>query len=156
VVVKALHEHGDAVQDQYNYKTTTKDGRVLKCSNIYIRNSKGQVVGALCINFDMTELLNVTALLQSFTRTEDGDTPSRNETFASSPGETLDSLIEQATAEMGKQPSAMSTPERIAFVDLLEQNGTFHIKGAVDYVARLMGVTKFTVYRYLQDIRASR
>jgi predicted transcriptional regulator YheO len=96
------------------------------------------------------------SLLQSFIRTEDSDTSLKRETFALSANETIDSLIEQAVAEMGKQPSAMATAERIKFIDLLEHNGTFHIKGAVDYVARLMGVTKFTVYRYLQDIRSGR
>jgi predicted transcriptional regulator YheO len=156
VVVKALHEEGDEVKDQYNYKTTTRDGHTLKSSNIYIRNSRGKVIGALCVNFDITEFLNSVSLLQSFIRTEDSDTSLKRETFASSANETLDTLIEQAVAEMGKQPSAMATAERITFIELLEHNGTFHMKGAVDYVARLMGVTKFTVYRYLQDIRSGR
>ena len=157
VVVKSLHEEGNEVKEQYNYRTTTRDGRVLKSSNIYIRNSRGKVIGALCINFDITEFLNTVSLLQSFVRTEDSDTSLKRETFASSANETIDSLIDQAVAEMGKQPSAMSTiPERIKFIELLEHSGTFHIKGAVEYVARLMGVTKFTVYRYRQDIRSGR
>ena len=154
VVVKSLHEEGNEVKDQYNYRTTTRDGRILKSSNIYIRNSRGKVIGALCINFDITEFLNTVSLMQSFVRTEDSDTSLKRETFASSANETIDSLIDQAVAEMGKQPSAMSTPERIKFIELLEHSGTFHIKGAVEYVARLMGVTKFTVYRYRQDIRS--
>ena len=154
VVVKSLHEEGNEVKDQYNYRTTTRDGRILKSSNIYIRNSRGKVIGALCINFDITEFLNTVSLLQSFVRIEDSDTSLKRETFASSANETIDSLIDQAVAEMGKQPSAMSTLERTKFIELLEHSGTFHIKGAVEYVARLMGVTKFTVYRYRQDIRS--
>ena len=156
VVVKALHEEGNEVKNQYNYRTMTSDGHILKSSNIYIRNSRGRVIGALCVNFDITEFLNTVSLLQSFVRTEDNDSALKRETFASSANETIDSLIEQAVGEMGKQPSAMSTAERIKCIELLEHNGTFHIKGAVGYVARLMGVTKFTVYRYLQDIRSRR
>ncbi len=156
VVVKTLHEEGNAVKDQYNYRTTTKDGRILKSSNVYIRNSHGKVIGALCINFDITEFLNSISLLKSFARTEGDNTGFKRETFASSASETIDSLLEQAISEMGKQPSAMSTAERMKFIELLENSGTFHIKGAVDYIARLMGVTKFTVYRYLQDIRTGR
>ena len=156
MLVKTLHEEGNKVKDQYNYRTTTKDGRILKSSNIYIRNSHGKVIGALCINFEITEFLNSVSFLQSFVRTEDGDTSLKKETFASSVSETIGSLIEQAVVTMGKQPAAMSTIERMKFIKLLEHSGTFHIKGAVEYVARLMGVTKFTVYRYLQDIRADR
>lgn len=156
VVVQALHEEGDEVKDQYNYKTTTSDGRILKSSNIYIRDSHGKVIGALCFNFEITEFLNTVSLLQSFLRTDENDTPLKRETFASSANETLDSLIEQVVGKMGKQPSAMSTAERIQCIELLEHNGTFHIKGAVDYVARVMGVTKFTIYRYLQDVRSGR
>lgn len=155
IVVQALHEEGSEVKDQYNYRTTTRDGRILKSANIYVRNSRGKVIGALCINFEITEFLNTVSLLQAFVRTGDDEPALKRETFASSAGETLDSLIDQAVGEMGKQPSAMSTAERIEFIGLLEHCGTFHIKGAVEYVARLMGVTKFTVYRYRQDIRAS-
>ena len=47
-----------------------------------------------------------------------------------------------------------TTEEKIACVDQLERKGTFRIKGAVDQVAMKMGVSKYTVYSYLQKVRA--
>lgn len=37
----------------------------------------------------------------------------------------------------------------------LEENSTFLLKGAVEQVAQVMGVTKFTVYNYLKKVRNS-
>jgi predicted transcriptional regulator YheO len=36
----------------------------------------------------------------------------------------------------------------------LALNGVFQIKGAVDEVALLMGISKYTVYSYLKKLRA--
>jgi len=40
-------------------------------------------------------------------------------------------------------------------VKALENKGAFQIKGAVDQVAILAGVSKYTVYNYLQKVRAA-
>jgi len=38
---------------------------------------------------------------------------------------------------------------------ILQRKGAFQIKGAVDQVAMLAGVSKYTVYNYLQKVRAA-
>ncbi len=48
----------------------------------------------------------------------------------------------------------MSTEGKTELVKELETSGVFQIKGAVDQVALLMGVSKYTVYNYLKRIRA--
>ncbi|MGA8941105.1 MAG: helix-turn-helix domain-containing protein, partial [Thermoactinomyces sp.] len=53
-----------------------------------------------------------------------------------------------------KSPSAMSVDEKVECVRLLEEKGAFLIKGATEYVAHALGVSKFTVYNYLQKVRA--
>src|SRR5699024_10013261 len=41
-------------EDKYNYMTQTKDGRILRSTTMYIRNSKKVPIGCICINFDIT------------------------------------------------------------------------------------------------------
>jgi predicted transcriptional regulator YheO len=156
LVVQALRKDGDRVHDVLNYRTVAKDGRVLKSSTFFFRGKNGKVIGALCINLDTTEFMNAIQFVETFIRTnnEDGVGQNRRETFASSASETIESLVGQIVAETGKQPSTMSKRERVQFIKALEERGVFLIKGAVDHAAAIAGVSKFTVYGYLQKIRA--
>jgi predicted transcriptional regulator YheO len=47
----------------------------------------------------------------------------------------------------------MNVDEKTQLTGQLEENGTFLLKGAVEQVAQMMGVTKFTVYNYLKKVR---
>jgi predicted transcriptional regulator YheO len=155
LVVRALHQEGNEVTDKFGYKTSTRDGRVLKSTTVFIRNSGGDVIGAFCINFDTTEFSNAAHVLEALVRIDDFGAHEKTETFAASIGETIDALFEQAVSEIGKQPATMSTEEKTKLVAVLERQGTFKIKGAVDQVAILMGVSKYTVYNYWQKVRAA-
>ncbi len=37
-----------------NYKTKTKDGKILKSSSVFIRDNHQKMIGCLCINYDLT------------------------------------------------------------------------------------------------------
>ncbi|MDD4730571.1 MAG: helix-turn-helix domain-containing protein, partial [Desulfovibrio sp.] len=136
-----------------NYETTTSEGRMLKSSTCFLRTDTGEVVGALCVNFDVTDFANSIALMENLVQFGDRD-KHRPETFAASLVETNDALMEQAIREVGKTPSLMNKEERIRCVSILEENGAFLIKGAVEYVAQYMGVSKYTIYNYLKLIRS--
>jgi len=155
LVVRALHQEGRNIADRFSYKTMTKDGRELKSSTVFFRDLKGQVIGAFCINFDMTDYLNATHALEVFTATGgDFDGNGKVETFASSFTETVEALFQQAVSKIGKHSSSMSTEEKIRLVQELARNGVFQIKGAVDEVSLLMGISKYTVYSYLKRLKA--
>lgn len=155
LVIKALHRKGKKIKDRYNYKTTTRDGRSIKSSTIFIRDSAGDVIGAFCINIDTTELLNASHVIEEIVKTVDLNAHDDRETFAATVGETIEALFEQAVAIVGKQPATMVTAEKIRLVEVLESKGAFQIKGAVDQVAILVGVSKYTIYNYLQKVRAA-
>jgi predicted transcriptional regulator YheO len=156
MVVKALHKEGNKIKDRYNYKTITKDGRELKSTTIFVRDSNGDARAAFCINFDSTEYLNAIRSLEVFTKTIDSkQTPEVSETFALSINDTVDALFEQAVSGIGKQPATMSSDEKMRVVNALERDGTFRIKGAVNQVALKLGISNYTVYNYLKKIRAA-
>ncbi|WP_434511752.1 helix-turn-helix transcriptional regulator [Desulfitobacterium sp. AusDCA] len=152
LVVKALRCDGKNAKDIIGYKTLAKDGRVFKSSTIFIRDEKGEIFASLCTNYDVTDLLNFSSTILDFAqfRQLQGD---RQETFATSVQETIESLVNQAIETLGKQPAAMSMDDKVRFVGILEEKGAFLIKGAVDYAAVVLGVSKFTVYNYLNKVR---
>jgi predicted transcriptional regulator YheO len=153
LLVKALHREKGNIRDRHNYKTTTKDGRALKSTTVFIHNRAGAVVAALCINFDMTDFLNAVQALEIFTTTTNAfNGEGKAEIFAMSISETISAIFQQSVAKIGKQSTYMSTGEKIQLVRELKENGVFQIKGGVDQVAHLLGITRFTVYNYLKKI----
>ncbi len=152
LVLRVLRQDKDGVKDMANYKTVTRDGRVLKSSTTFIRSAAGKVIGAFCINYDVTEHLNAIAMLEDFVHTTDAD---EDENFAASFGETIESLTAQAVRQAKKQPAMMTKEEKVQLVQTLEFQGAFLIRGAVAYVAKALGVSKFTVYNYLKEARSN-
>lgn len=153
MVLKELRRDGDGVRDTHGYRTTSRDGRVLKSSSIYLRDDLGRVIGCMCINVDITGFLNTLSLLEELTTIEKIQEDERSETFATSVVETVGSMVEEAIASRGKQAPDMSKQEKVQLVEHLERQGVFLIKGSVGEVASYLGVSKFTVYNYLQEVR---
>lgn len=153
LVVKALQQEGENIRDRHNYKTTTKDGRTLKSTSVFIRDGTGAVAAAFCINFDMTDYLSLVRALEIFTTTASAfNGPGKVETFAMSITETIVAMFEQEVAKIGKQPAYMTTGEKMLLVKGLKESGVFQIRGGVDQVAHLLGITRYTVYNYLKNI----
>jgi predicted transcriptional regulator YheO len=156
LVLRALRREGDNVADICNYKNITKEGAVLKSSTAFIRNSSGKVIGAFCINFCIVDYMNAITMLQEFTQiSKEGREEGHVEFFASSLKETIESLLETAIQKAGKQPATMTREEKVSLVASLEYEGAFLIKGSVGFVAKAMGVSIYTVYNYLKEVRSS-
>lgn len=162
VVTKYLLLDGNGVEDRHCFMTLTDDGRELKSSTSYIRNSTGDVVAAFCVNFNTTDHHNAIQMLKAFVNKtasgEDGTGKMNTgpEKMSFSIDHTSDSFFEQSVAEIGKRPASMNTDEKIRLVKILEKKGAFQIKGMVGQVALRLGVSNFTIYNYLKKIRATK
>lgn len=155
LVVKILHQEGDQAKDMVGYKSITKDGRILKSSTTFIRNSQGKIIAALCINFDITDFQQIQTAIGDLINLSCQTSDEKKETFTSTVHETIDSLVAQSVEIVGKPPANMQMEDKIKFVATMEQKGAFLIKGSVDYIATILGVSKFTVYNYLQRVRSA-
>lgn len=92
--------------------------------------------------------------LDGFVQTTNQRGDLRNETFASSLNETIEAFIAQVVSKAGKQPATMSKDEKVYLVQSLEFHGAFLIREAVEFVGKALGVSKFTVYNYLKEVRS--
>ncbi|HHY92307.1 MAG TPA: hypothetical protein GX511_03100 [Firmicutes bacterium] len=137
-------------QDLLNYSNYTRDGRKLKSSTILLRDETGQIIGCLCINVDLTEMSAAERVLQEYCRVEDAGPA---ETLATNVSDVLEHLVEQAVAETGKVPVHMTREDKIQVVKTLEKQGAFLVRGAAEYIAKILGVSRYTVYNYLDNGR---
>ena len=65
----------------------------------------------------------------------------------------LSNLIAEIEAELGGELEELSRTDKQRAVRLLDERGAFAIRNAVDEVADAMGVSRVTVYNYLNATR---
>lgn len=146
----------DKEGDKYNYITQTKAGKILRSTSIYIRNPEGEVIGALCINFDITDLIMAEKTLAAVTQhpsSADRPSPTVVEVFTNDVNDLLDSLIQESIAHAGKPPALMTKEDKIEGIRYLAQKGALLIKKSGDRIAKFYGISKYTLYSYLEETR---
>jgi len=149
LLIEHIAKHGDAAPDLPPYSTNTMDGRPLKSSLSFIRDSKGQLLFAVCMNYNVTSHLNAIALLNDHIRMSTASEAGESvETFASTPAETSEAIVRKVLREFGKHPVDLTREERIALICEFQQAGAFRFKGMVEHIAKLMGISKYTLYSY--------
>jgi predicted transcriptional regulator YheO len=148
---------GDRTPNRFDYRTRTKDGRMLRSSSIYFRNRHDELIGSLCINLDVSAYEEARAALDAIVSsrptvsTDDGEV---QETFGDDIGEVLDALIEAAIARTGRSAVALGRDDKLEVVRYLDEKGAFLVKRAAERIGRALGISRVTAYAYLEEVRA--
>ena len=66
----------------------------------------------------------------------------------------LEGMLRSAEREIGSTPEAWTRADKQAVVRSLDRQGAFLLRGAVDDIASVMGVSRITIYNYLNAIEA--
>lgn len=136
--------------DKYNYVTRTKDNKTLKSSTTYIKNDVGETIGALCVNLDVTDFINIRDFMDSFTAINQNG----SEVFANDVGELLDFLLSESQKLVGKPVLEMNKEDKIEAIRYLDEKGAFLITKSGNRVCEFFRISKFTLYNYLDLIRS--
>ena len=143
--------------DRYNYATQTKAGRMLRSSSIYIKNSEGEVVGSLCVNFDVTDLMFAEEALNKVCmnplNSANNVDKEVNELFTNDVNDLMDTLIQESQQQVNKPVSFMTKEDKLKALRYLDQKGAFLIKKSGDRIAKYYDMSKYTMYSYLEEIR---
>lgn len=137
----------ERAEDHFSYFTKTEDGKILRSSTIYIRNDDDKIEGIFSINYDVTYLAMAENVIRSFTGTI--DTKNEAPKISSNVEELLDDLIEQSVSIIGKPVALMSKDDKIRAINFLNDSGAFLITKSGDKVAAYFGISKFTLYNYI-------
>ena len=143
-------EKGDIIVDHLGYRTTTQDGRILKSSTVFLKDNNGKYRWILGINYDVTALMNVDAALQSITTVESQD-GNGDRQIPLNVNDLLDNLINQSVKRIGKPPALMNKEEKIQAIQFLRDAGAFLITKSGDKVSNFYGISKFTLYSYIDQ-----
>ncbi|WP_409342740.1 transcriptional regulator [Paenibacillus sp. MBLB4367] len=144
-----------SVQDgnRFNYITQTKTGRILRSSSLYMKDSKGQTIGSLCVNYDITDLMMAERTLQSLTA--NGLQSEVKESFVTNVNDLLDALVQETQEHIGRPVAAMTKDDKVKFIQLLDEKGAFLIKKAGEKICGYLNISKYTLYSYLEESKST-
>ncbi len=152
-VLARLRKHGDQCENFMNYTTNTQTGKTLRCSTLFIRDAAGKIVGCLCINIDITPMM---ALKHFVDASLSVDSIPMEENFSNDVCEALNNIIKDTLSHYQIPVANLPKEEKLNIVSHLDEKGAFLVKGAVEQVAATLGVSRYSVYNYLDEVRSHR
>lgn len=132
-------------RDHLCYLTRTPDGKILKSSSIYIRGSRGTVVAIFSINYDVSGLMMIQQTIGELLSTQDKTEPEK----IINVNNVLNELIEQSVALVGKPVALMNKADKVRAIRFLNESGAFLVTKSGDKVAKYFGISKYTLYSYI-------
>lgn len=139
--------------DRFNYITNGKDGKVFRSSSIYIYDDNGKVIGSICINTDITTSITLEKYFHDRNQIDIENDESNSEIFANNVNEILNFLLVQGQTKIKKSVADMTREDKVAFIKFLDDRGAFLISKASETIGKFLGISKYTLYQYLDMAR---
>ena len=168
--MQLLAEKSYETQDwKLNYRGISVNGKILRCSTLFIKDERGIPTGLLCINFDDSHYRELSEKVFFLCHPDDYATrnisisaiPLSPDSVENNEQEVLYPSIFDATeaALLSVMNSAeipadrLTQAERVKIIRLLDQKGIFMLKGAIPVVAKRLACSQASIYRYLSSIK---
>lgn len=135
-----------SVTDQVNLYATTPTGQQIKSSTFHMIGEDYNL--ALGINFDYTSLVYANRILVDLTRAE----ADLKTVLWQGSDSALTDMFDECLAAIGKPLDSLEKSDRLKLVSMMEQKGGFSFRKSVPFVAKHLGVSRYTVYKYLDEL----
>ncbi len=128
-------------------------------SSCLYRGRNTRPFAALCINVDNEGIKHALNILQSLTASPPllVDTPSQeagqSETSHDNIEDLMRDIITSATELSPGNRRADSKQAKLHAVQQMQEKGIFLMKGGVEKAATALGVTRYTIYNYLDELK---
>ncbi len=134
---------------QETYYSVNAKGEPLKSTTIAIKGENDRIIGLLCMNFYMN--ISFYDFIHTFTQKEiAAESTSTTETFASNVDDMITSTLNTVRERIYNDSSISSSNKNKEIIYDLYDKGIFQIKDAVTVIAKLLNISKNTVYLHLR------
>ena len=137
-----------------NYKNESPDGKPLKSSSLTIRNNKGDIIGSLGLNYDISVFDQFSNVLSIFTNTNENTiTHGKEAFFYGNTKEDIQIAINHYKISNGLTNKVLSRKDKQDVIRFLINGGHLNKRGAVAIIGEALSVTRPTVYKYINEIK---
>lgn len=144
---------GEDIPDKMiGYANETPNGTKMKSSSLAIRDDEGALIGALCLNLDISYFNQFGKFIDQLISTQESEHIDNGEDFgATTPREDIRNAIDQIRISKGWMGQSLSNDQKRTIVEQLYRQGHFKKRGAVTIMADLLGLTRPSIYNYKND-----
>lgn len=158
--ISAMENKSEIVSLILDYETFTREGKALRSSTVLYRDRSGKPYAALCINVDNSGIDEALRLLQSLAGIRPDVLPNIEDDAAVEAGhDNIEDLMRDIISATATQHSGSSRADtkraNLQAVKNMQEKGIFLIKGGVEKAAAALGVTRYTIYNYLDELKSS-
>ncbi len=131
-----------------NYKKANKKIKKEIKSSTIVTNAFGRNI-SFCINYDCDDISAIQKTLKKFLSMRD-DVYDEFDSFDN--GELAEHKFMLELEKMNKPIVEMNKTDRLELIKNLKEAGVFKIQKSVPYIAEQMGLSRYTIYNYLNEI----
>ncbi len=137
------------------YRGIAPNGKPLRSVTVPIKNKKGRLIGALCMNFDISKVINFKSLIDSLTVFPDEKIVMEDIVKSSSLSveELMKEIFKEVLHATGAKGNLPPHERNRLIVKELYRRKFFQIKDSVDLVANKLGISRFTIYNYIRELK---
>jgi predicted transcriptional regulator YheO len=133
------------------YEKINFDGRKLKSISIVIRDHRQKAIGFLCINIDISQFDNYRHILDAFLQNDGYNLSKMDEAlFKNDLYEQINKFVHEYCLEHCLSLENLSREDKQQLVMQLKNKGAFDGKNAANYIARILKVSRATIYNYVK------
>lgn len=131
---------------RFRYTTQTKDGKQLLSSTIFLKDEEENILGTLCINMDISEIIGLQKYVNHFLNEKPAET-----VVYPKVEDILVDMFRESVGYVGVSVSDMTREQKMAGIQYLNKRGAFKIRNAVNVVAKYYDISKYTIYNYINN-----
>ncbi|MBX9772078.1 MAG: PAS domain-containing protein [Burkholderiales bacterium] len=136
-----------------NYPTTSAGGSTLRSSTAVFRDTNGHPYASLCVNADLSGITAAHACLEQLL----GSAINTEQKVLEQPDMEvlMAEIIQTALSGSNNANRLMNKKAKLEAVRQMQERGIFIVKGGIEKAAAALGVTRYTIYNYLDEIRSA-
>lgn len=133
-------------KDYVNLLVITPDGKKIKSSTLNFVGDGYHL--ALGINYDFTKIASIPSVLHDFINVG----PQLKNVINQTGENILKDIVTECIAAIDKPVSEYVKADRLKLIAMLDGKNAFSFQKSVPYVAELLNVSRYTIYKYLHEI----
>jgi predicted transcriptional regulator YheO len=131
------------------YEKRNWDGKRLKAVSILLKDGNANPVGLFCINYDVSEFEYMQGVFDTFLkRGFSSSIPSP--LFKDDWQEKINTFLHHYCQKNHLSQKNLSRDQKQTIVKMLYDQGAFQGKNAAQYIADVLGISRASVYKYLE------
>lgn len=151
--LKTLKNASDDKGYKANYIGLSTDNKRLKCATLFIKDDNSKIIGMLCVNTLVEDIIAATELISSM-MLNINTINHHEEQFGQNLDDMTNSIIGTTLAKYDHNVHDLSSHDKQEIIKELNDEGLFLLKGSIPKTAEALNISSPSVYRLIKKVKS--